>query len=98
VEAAESPIVNRVLAWIFAAVVTLCGLYAVVISVITGTEGSPAWGANYLPPWECAYIGFAGAMLLACTVIVVVRRRRRRVRERRAIAFDSPEPLPESLG
>ena len=98
VEAAEWPIVLRVLSWIGVALLNLLALYYIVGSVITGTEGSPAWGANYLPPWVCAVVGFTGAMVPACTVIVVVRRRRRRVRERRAIASDSPEPLPESLG
>jgi ribosomal protein L40E len=97
VEAAESPNVLRGLAWIGVALLNLLALYYVIGSVVTGTEGSPAWGANYLPPWACAVIGFTGAMVPACTVLVVVRRRRRRVRERRAIASDSPEPIPESL-
>lgn len=93
VEAAESPDVLRVLAWIGVALLNLLALYYVIGSVVTGTEGSPAWGANYLPPWVCAVIGFTGAIVPACTVVIVVRRSR----ERRAIACDSPELLPESL-
>src|SRR5215469_4180362 len=77
-----------VLAWIGVVLLNLLALYYVVLSVVVGiVEGSPAqWGANYLPPWACAVIGFAGALVPACTVVVAVRRRRRRASERRAIA------------
>jgi hypothetical protein len=97
VEAAESPGVLRIVAWIGVVLLNLLALYYVILSVVVGTEGSPAWGVNYVPPWACAVIGFAGASVPACTVVVVVRRRRRRLREHRAIASDSAELLPESL-
>jgi hypothetical protein len=87
------------LAWIGVALLNLLALYYVILSIVMGiVEGSPAqWGANYLQPWACAVIGFTGAIVPACTVVVVVRRRRRRLRERRAIAPNSPQLLPESV-
>jgi membrane protein implicated in regulation of membrane protease activity len=97
VEAAESNRALTVLAWIGVVLLNLLALYYVILSVVVGTEGSLAWGVNYLPPWACAVIGFAGASVPACTVVVVVRRRRRRVREHRAVLQDSTELLPESL-
>lgn len=96
-EVAKSAIMG-VLAWIGIGLLNLVALYFVVASVVAGIiEGSPAQsGANYVPPWACAVIGFTGAIVLACTVVVTVRRRRRRVSERRAMAPTSPGLLPES--
>jgi uncharacterized membrane protein YkvI len=74
------------LAWIGIVLLNLVALYYAILSIVVGVVfGSPAqWGANDLPLWAVAVIGFAGAMVPACTVVVAVRRRRRRVRERRS--------------
>ena len=86
------------LAWIGIALLNLLALYYAAASIVVGiVYGSPSqWGANNLPLWAVAAIGFTGAMVPACTVVIVVRRRRRRVREQ-TMARNSPQLPLESL-
>lgn len=83
------------LGWTVGVLLNIIALWmAISFVAIAVTEGSPAQeGPNYIPPWVCAFIVIVLSIVPGFSVFILVRRRR----ERRAVAPDSPELLPESL-
>ena len=73
-------------------------LIAGVLYAIRGS-GPGKYGQDYFPLRVSLSWALGGATVLVLTVIgSAARHRMRRVRERRALASDAPEPLPENSG
>jgi carbon starvation protein CstA len=90
---------KALLAWIGAVLLNLVALFLGLSFVVAYmTQGSPAqMGQDYIPLWACLFMAIICGSVPAFTVVVAARRLRRRVRQRRALASDSSELLPESL-
>jgi len=76
-------------------------LFSVVATYIT--QGSPAHvaqqGQDYMSVRLLLTVSIPSAAVMALSVLgVAARSRVRHVRERRALAYDAPEPLPEKSG
>jgi hypothetical protein len=76
---------------------------AIAVLIIVGavgiqlSQGNPV-ADGYTPLWQCLALAIPSAIVPALTVVVWTRRLMSRVRERRALASDAPEPLPENSG
>jgi DivIVA domain-containing protein len=86
---------KALLGWTVGILLNIVALWIAIGFAATAiTEGSPAQeGPNYIPLWACAFIAIVLSIVPGVSVFILAQRRR----ERRAIAPDSPELLPESL-
>ncbi len=80
---------KALLAWTVGGLLNIVALWMAI-----GSVGTAIIDPNYVPLWTGAFIASMASIVPAVSVIILVKRRRKR----RAIATDSPELLPESLG
>jgi DivIVA domain-containing protein len=87
---------KALLGWTVGVLLNIVAVWIAIGFVVTAIiEGSPAQeGPNYVPLWACAFIAIVLSIVPAVSVVILAQRRK----ERRAIAPDSPELLPEGLG